>query len=183
MARPLKTDRDTVATDTLTLRLTPADRATLDSLVAAKAAELASMGVEITAAAYVRGLIRQEANRVHGLAPNPATPSSHPPAPLVERRATPRPAAPDENQTRALLDRVLNKGIGIRKSDVCKLSGVDAGQLSKWIARAKGLSDIKLRQLASALEVLDQRPGMRVATAEELAEEKRRFDAAAKRAW
>ena len=55
MARPLKQDRSSVATDTLTLRLSPDDRAMLDRLVAHRAAELADEGIEVTAASFVRG--------------------------------------------------------------------------------------------------------------------------------
>ena len=60
MARPPKLDRDGVATETLTLRLTRSDRAMLDALVAHAAAELQQAGVDMTATAYVRGLIRRE---------------------------------------------------------------------------------------------------------------------------
>ncbi len=61
MARPRKQDRSSVATDTLTVRLSPDDRAMRDRLVAHRAAELAEEGIEVTAASFVRGLIRREA--------------------------------------------------------------------------------------------------------------------------
>jgi hypothetical protein len=49
------------ATGTLTLRLSDVDRELLDRLVADRASELAPEGIEVTAASYVRGLIRREA--------------------------------------------------------------------------------------------------------------------------
>jgi hypothetical protein len=49
------------ATGTLTLRLSEQDRDLLDRLVADRAADLAREGIEVTAASYVRGLIRREA--------------------------------------------------------------------------------------------------------------------------
>jgi hypothetical protein len=181
MARPQKTDRNTVATDTLTLRLTSADRATLDSLVAAKAAELATMGVELTAASYVRGLIRQEASRSLSATSEAGRSLStvQVAAPLAERRATPRPETPTENNVRAMLDNVLAKGI--KKAEVCRLSGVDAAQLHRWINRKMGLSPFKLSVLATTLEGLVHRgPQMpeRVATRQELADEAARIQRA-----
>lgn len=64
---PLENRRDVVST-TLTLRLTPQDRALLQQLVALKAEELVDSGLEATVASYVRGLIRHEA-RMKGLVP------------------------------------------------------------------------------------------------------------------
>lgn len=70
---------------TLTLRLTQQDRELLRALVALQAADMADTGVEVTAASYVRGLIRQEA-RTKGLL-GPATASA------ARRRAS-RPIKP-----------------------------------------------------------------------------------------
>ena len=66
MARPTNGTGRNVAEATLTLRLTRHDRELLQALVALQAAEMADTGVEVTAASYVRGLIRHEA-RTKGL--------------------------------------------------------------------------------------------------------------------
>ena len=60
MARPPKEDRSTVASATLTIRLTPDERATLDALVDAVNEQVAETGARVTAAAFVRSLIRRE---------------------------------------------------------------------------------------------------------------------------
>jgi len=62
MARPRKEDRSSLADLTLTIRLTPEDRSLLDSLVQRRSVELESEGGgTITAASFVRFLIRREA--------------------------------------------------------------------------------------------------------------------------
>ena len=75
-------DRESVAEATLTLRLTRADREGLERLVATRAAELADQGVVLTAAGYVRGLIRQ-AMRAEGIIPG-----DEPPAKKARARRT-----------------------------------------------------------------------------------------------
>jgi hypothetical protein len=66
MTRPSNDQRRNVVDATLTLRLTQHDRELLQALVALQASEMADLGVEVTAASYVRGLIRHEA-RAKGL--------------------------------------------------------------------------------------------------------------------
>ncbi len=66
MTRPTHENGRNVVSATLTLRLTPHDRELLQALVALQAAEMSDTGVEVTAASYVRGLIRHEA-RTKGL--------------------------------------------------------------------------------------------------------------------
>ena len=61
MMKPNHDIHRSVADATLTLRLTQNDRELLQELVALKAAEMEDTGVEVTAASYVRGLIRHEA--------------------------------------------------------------------------------------------------------------------------
>jgi hypothetical protein len=61
MARPPLENRRNVVEMTLTLRLTRHDRALLQELVALRAEEMADSGGEVTAASYVRGLIRHDA--------------------------------------------------------------------------------------------------------------------------
>lgn len=67
--------RRPIADATLTLRLTQQDRDLLQQLVDLKAEELADSGAEVTAAGYVRGLIRHEA-RAKGLLERPGAPTS-----------------------------------------------------------------------------------------------------------
>jgi hypothetical protein len=57
-------DSSSRATETLTLRISPADRALLDHLVERRAQELANDGVDVSAASYIRGLLRREAQAV-----------------------------------------------------------------------------------------------------------------------
>jgi hypothetical protein len=66
------------ASETLTLRLSAVDRDLLDRLVALRASELAGEGVEVTAASYVRGLIRRDAKTrgVEPMAPAGVKPSA-----------------------------------------------------------------------------------------------------------
>lgn len=66
------------ATGTLTLRLSDQDRALLDRLVADRAAEFAPEGIEVTAASYVRGLIRREAAAKGFVAEQPTGPRAKP---------------------------------------------------------------------------------------------------------
>lgn len=61
MARPARRDRTTIVEATLTLRLTAEDRELLHKLVELRSLELTVDGIEVTAASYVRGLIRREA--------------------------------------------------------------------------------------------------------------------------
>ena len=151
MGRPPKTDRAAVGSETLTLRLTPEDRATLDKLVAAKSAELEENGLDMTAAAYVRGLIRREGRRltptIMVAAPVAATPTKPP----EERRKHPRP---DDKKVRALFDRVLAKGM--QAKEIGRLAGVNPSQLSRWKSGKYGLSDTKLEALEQVLGSLIQ---------------------------
>lgn len=66
MAQRTKTETRAAIDATLTLRLTQQDRALLHQLVALRTRDLQDSGVEVTAASYVRGLIRHEA-RLAGL--------------------------------------------------------------------------------------------------------------------
>lgn len=76
MARPKNEDRGTVATETLTLRLTLDERRLLDELVKRRAEELADDGATLTAASYVRALIRKDA-KARGLGSS-ETPKTRP---------------------------------------------------------------------------------------------------------
>lgn len=87
MARPAKEDRSGVAGETLTLRLTPGDRAALDALVTLRASELAAEGVDVTATSYVRSLIRREAHAKGVTLQAPAAP----PPPVTTPAVAPSP--------------------------------------------------------------------------------------------
>ena len=67
-----RAERRKIADATLTLRLTQQDRDLLTELVSLQAAEMIDTGVEVTAASFVRGLIRHEA-RAKGLLQPAAT--------------------------------------------------------------------------------------------------------------
>jgi len=88
---------------TLTLRLTRHDRELLQELVALQAAEMADTGVEVTAASYVRGLIRHEARTKGLLDSAPASVA----APAAAARA---PAAARVPATASALRRRARRG-------------------------------------------------------------------------
>lgn len=81
MTRPTQEHHRSVVDATLTLRLTQHDRELLQALVAVQAREMADLGVEVTAASYVRGLIRHEARAKGFLEAGPPSTS------FPERRA------------------------------------------------------------------------------------------------
>ena len=71
MARPPKEDREAVKGAVLAVRLSPAERSTLERLVRARADELARLAgqpIEVTAASYIRWLLLRDAE-ARGLAP------------------------------------------------------------------------------------------------------------------
>ncbi len=147
MARPPKQDRSSVATDTLTLRLSPDDRAMLDRLVAHRAAELAEEGIEVTAASFVRGLIRREA-KARGLldvASGTTTVSEKSPA---TPEPEPRPLSP--NQVRAALQQAIDSGQTQRQ--IASRADLDASRLSRFLAGKHTLTEENLAKLAVALK-------------------------------
>ena len=145
MGRPPKTDRAAVGSETLTLRLTPEDRATLDKLVAAKSAELEENGLDMTAAAYVRGLIRREGRRLAPSTMVAAPVAATATKPTGERRQHPRP---DDKQVRVLFARVLAKGT--KAKEIGELAGVNQSQISRWKGGAV-LSDSTMEALERTL--------------------------------
>ena len=66
MPRPRRENRSSITEAMLTVRLTREDRDVLDCLVAHEAKAVAEQGfaMELTVAAYLRGLIRREAQRL-----------------------------------------------------------------------------------------------------------------------
>jgi hypothetical protein len=90
MTRATPENHRAVVDATLTLRLTQHDRELLQALVALQATEMADTGLEVTAASYVRGLIRHEA-RTKGFLD--AAPASTPPEGMMRRPRRGRPRA------------------------------------------------------------------------------------------
>lgn len=132
MGRPPK-DRSGPAGVTLTIRLTADDRAALDELVAAKAAELADDAVEVTATSYLRALIRREVRVLRGGKPDDA-------APVAEMKP---------ERVRAMLERALKAGRS--QSEIAAAAGFDTSRLSRFKS-GKGLSPENLSRLAAALK-------------------------------
>ena len=127
----------------------------LDGLVAAAAPAAAELsGVDLTAAAYVRTLIRREARRAlaeHG-ATSISSRENEPvkvPGEAVVRTGRVRG---DDKHARAALDKaVLN---GIKQNAVCRLVGISPSYLSRWKAGKQKLSETKLNKLLEVLESL-----------------------------
>jgi hypothetical protein len=149
MARPPKQDRSSVATDTLTLRLSPDDRAMLDRLVAHRAAELADEGIEVTAASFVRGLIRREA-KANGLldAATGNTAATEKPRAISEPVLAPRPLIP--TQVRAALQQAIDSGQTQRQ--IALRADLDQSRLSRFLAGKHTLTEENLAKLAVALK-------------------------------
>ncbi len=147
MARPPKQDRSSVATDTLTLRLSPDDRALLDRLVAHRAAELSDEGIDVTAASFVRGLIRRE-GKARGLLDATGAPVSAIDKPRTATEPEPRPVSPDK--VRAALHQAIDSGQSQRQ--IAQRADIDAPRLSRFLAGKGALTEDNLTKLAAALK-------------------------------
>lgn len=138
-------------TDTLTLRLTKEDRAALDELVEAARVELEPRGVVVSAALYVRGLIRTAHSGMASGAP--ATVPAAAPAPTPPARTTPAPSPksaappPTEAQVRRKL-----QASKLTQADLARRAGIDAAMLSRFANGKKPLSPEKLARLAVELD-------------------------------
>jgi hypothetical protein len=151
MARPPKQDRSSVATDTLTLRLSPDDRAMLDRLVAHRAAELADEGIEVTAASFVRGLIRREAKARDLLDAAPGnTVATEKPRAISEPAPAPAPRPLSPTQVRAALQQAIDAGQTQRQ--IASRADLDASGLSRFLAGKHTLTEENLAKLAGALK-------------------------------
>ena len=115
-------------TDTLTLRLTKEDKAALDELVEAARVELEPRGVVVSAALYVRGLIRTAHSGIASGAPATAP-------------------APTEAQVRRKLQASKRS-----QAELARLTGIHAAMLSRFKSGKKPLSPEKLARLAVALD-------------------------------
>ena len=142
----VKTPRMTTEkeSETLSLRLSKADKAMLDELVEAKRQELAPLGATTSLAQYVRGWIRStHAAMKRQAAPAPAaTPPATVPTPAA-------PAAPKEATPAAVLRRwEASKRTG---ADLARATGIDEAMLSRFRSGKKPLSPEKLARLADEL--------------------------------
>lgn len=129
---------------TLTLRMTDHDRALLDRLVAHRAEELREIGateVDVTAANYLRGLIRREA-KAKGI----TVPMQEKPAAPV----APPPPATDSLAAKAHSALMSAIGDGEVQAEIARRAGIDPGALSRFAKTRKGLSPAKLESLAKA---------------------------------
>ena len=145
--------------ETLSLRLSKADKAMLDELVEAKRQELAPLGATTSLAQYVRGWIRSThaamvaKRQAAPAATPPATVPAAAPAPTPPARTTPAPspksavAAPTEAQVRRKL-----QASKLTQADLSRLTGIDPGMLSRFKSGKKPLSPEKLARLAVALD-------------------------------
>lgn len=144
---PRKPKAGVAAEATLTLRMTDADRALLDRLVALRAEELAALGadeIDVTAASYVRSLIRREAKAKGLTAPAAGDAPATPP----KRTSTPADE-PDAKAVHAALLRAIERGAVANQ--IAAKAGVDRSALSKFKSKGTGLSTAKLRALAAVL--------------------------------
>jgi hypothetical protein len=121
----------------------------LDRLVAHRAAELADEGIEVTAASFVRGLIRREA-KARGLldAASSNIAASEKPAATPEPEIQPRPISP--TQVRAALQLAIDSGQTQRQ--IALRADLDAPRLSRFLAGNHTLTEENLAKLAVALK-------------------------------
>ena len=150
MGRPPK-DRTGPATEALSLRLTPEDRALLNRLVTMRSEELSDEAVEVTATSYIRALIRRDARAKGILDDNPgparveAAKATEPPARVKGRM----PSEPTAEELRAALVRALEAGAV--QADIGREAGIDGGDVSRFKAGKGTLSAGAMRKLAAAL--------------------------------
>ena len=145
--------------ETLSLRLSKADKAMLDELVEAKRQELAPLGATTSLAQYVRGWIRSThaamvaKRQAAPAATPPATVPAAAPAPTPPARTTPAPSSksaappPTEAEVRRKL-----KASKLTQAELSRLTGIDAAMLSRFKSGKKPLSPEKLARLAVELD-------------------------------
>lgn len=132
-------------TDTLTIRLTKEDRAALDELVEAARVELEPRGVVVSAALYVRGLIRTAHSGIASGAPATA------PAPTLPATALAGPVSAAPPPTEAQVRRNLQAS-KLTQAELSRLTGIDTAMLSRFKSGKKPLSPEKLARLAVELD-------------------------------
>ncbi len=143
--------------ETLSLRLSKADKAMLDELVEAKRQELAPLGATTSLAQYVRGWIRSThaamvaKRQAAPAATPPATVPAAAPAPTPPARTTPAPSPKSAAPTEAEVRRKL-KASELTQAELGRLTGIDAAMLSRFANGKKPLSPEKLARLAVELD-------------------------------
>lgn len=152
MATTPKADRGDTATETLTLRLTHEDRTLLDKLVAVRAAELADDGTTVTAASYVRGLIRRDARAKGLLTDAPAAEAPLRPTEGSAKSLSKASPAPTADAVRAALQRAIDANES--QQGIARSAGIDPGHLSRFKGGKGGLSSEALRKLATVLKLV-----------------------------
>ena len=148
----VKTPRMTTEkeSETLSLRLSKADKAMLDELVEAKRQELAPLGATTSLAQYVRGWIRStHAAMKRQAAPAPA-PAATPPA-TVPAAPSPKSARPAAAPPDAAIVRRKLQASKRSQAELSRLTGIDPGLLSRFRSGKKSLSPEKLARLADEL--------------------------------
>ena len=147
-----KTPRMTTSeknSETLSLRLSKADKAMLDELVEAKRQELAPLGATTSLAQYVRGWIRSTHAAMVAKRNQRSTYESAPtlPATALAGPAVSAAPAPTEAQVRRKLQASKRS-----QAELSRLTGIDAAMLSRFANGKKPLSPEKLARLAVALD-------------------------------
>lgn len=133
------------------------ERALLDRLVAARAEELARLGVyeaHVTPSSAMVGLIRDAAHSkglVAAAVPQaPDTPSQPATVEPPVKAAAKGPTGPNPARVKAALVAALDGGT--TQADIARKAGLDSGQLSRFKASGSGLSPESLTKLSKALE-------------------------------
>ena len=148
----VKTPRMTTEkeSETLSLRLSKADKAMLDELVEAKRQELAPLGATTSLAQYVRGWIRSTHAAMVAKRNQRSTYESAltlPATALAGPAVSAAPAAPTEAAVRRKL--LASKRTG---ADLARATGIDEAMLSRFRSGKKPLSPEKLARLAVELD-------------------------------
>lgn len=139
-----KTPRMTTSekeSETLSLRLSKADKAMLDELVEAKRQELAPLGATTSLAQYVRGWIRSTHAAMVAKRNQRSTYESAPTLPAKTTKA-----APTEADVRRKL-----KASKRSQAELSRATGIAASMLSRFANGKKPLSPEKLARLADEL--------------------------------
>ena len=134
--------------ETLSLRLSKADKAMLDELVEAKRQELAPLGATTSLAQYVRGWIRSTHAAMVAKRNQRSTYESAPtlPATALAGPAVSAAPAPTEADVRRKL-----KASKRTQAELARATGIAASMLSRFANRKKPLSPEKLARLADEL--------------------------------
>ena len=141
--------------ETLSLRLSKADKAMLDELVEAKRQELAPLGATTSLAQYVRGWIRSTHAAMVAKPDTVPLPGTALAGPAVLQAFSPISAAPIPPATapapnEAEVRRKL-KASKRTQAELARATGIDAAMLSRFRSGKKSLSPEKLARLSDAI--------------------------------